>query len=274
MIAPLSLFCSMATLYLLGGLVYFGYLATERGPLLTLGKGIWAAGFLCHSLFLGFSIFREGRFPTAGIFEAATFFAWAVVLASYLSTFRYRIQVMGAFTLPLVFFLILVASVNVHERVFWNSSFSPFYFGLHTIFLFLSYAAFALAFITGLMYLVLERQIKQKTTGRFYRRLPSLEMLEEVNDRFLGLGIFLYSLGIVFGLLWSRSTVGFLMRRDPKVILSFFTWMLYVSLFTGRHFAGLRGRRVMILSVLLFGWVVASFIGVHHPVTLSMALLP
>ncbi|MBI4436191.1 MAG: cytochrome c biogenesis protein CcsA [Candidatus Omnitrophica bacterium] len=274
MTAPLSLFCSMATLYLLGGVVYLLYLATEKSPLLTLGKGIWVIGFICHSLFLGFFLFKEGRLPTAGIFEATTFFAWAVVWASYLSTFRYRIQVLGAFVLPLVFFLILVASLNVHQKVFWNGSFSTFYFGLHTALLFVSYAAFALTFITGFMYLVLERQIKQKTTGRFYRGLPSLDVLEEANGRFLTLGVFLYSLGILFGLLWTRATVGFSIGYDPKVIVSFLTWALYVSLLMSRWFAWVRGRKVMLFSILLFGWVILTFIGVQHPVYLSMASLP
>ena len=263
--APLGLFCSMASLYLIGTVAYFGYLATERGPFLTLGKGFWITGFLLHSLFLTLSIFKGGRLPMGNPFEGASFFAWAIVLASYLSAFRYRIRVLGAFVLPIVFFLILVASFHVHEKFFWAGSSSHVYFGLHTALLFLGYAAFALAFITGFMYLALERQIKGKRIGRFYRWLPSLELLEDANGRFVALGAVLYTLGILFGLFWSREALGYFVGKDPKVILAFLTLALYGSLFWGRRFGWLPQKKRMVLSVLYFFWILVTFVGVQHP---------
>jgi len=267
---PLSLFCSMATLYLVGGLSYFGYLATEKGPFLTLGKGFWITGFILHSLFLTISVFRAGNFPTGDTFEASTFFAWSVVLASYLSTFRYRIRILGAFVLPLVFFLILFASFHVHQKVFWTGSQSQLYLGLHTALLFLSYAAFALAFITGVMYLVLERQIKWKRIGRFFRRLPSLELLEEANSRFVSLGALLYSFGVLFGLFWSKTALGYFVGKDPKVILALITWALYGALFLGRRLDQIHGRKTMALSILYFFWIIVTFVGVEHPTMLRV----
>ena len=267
---PLALFCSMATLYLVGGLAYFGYLATEKGPLLTLGKGFWITGFLLHSLFLTFSIVKVGRLPTGDPFEASTFFAWTLVLASYLAALRYRIRVLGAFVLPVVFFLILVASFHVHQKFFWGGSGTTLYFGLHTVLLFLSYAAFALAFITAFMYLVLERQIKGKRIGRFYRWLPSLELLERANERFVALGALLYTLGILFGLLWSHAALGYWIGKDPKIILAFLTWFLYGFLFLGRSFGWLPRRKGMALSIIYFFWVIVTFIGVQHPTIVTM----
>lgn len=265
MTGPLSLFCSMATFYLAGALAYCGYVATERGVLLILGKGLWMSGFSLHSLFLMVSLLQRGRLPTVGVFEASLFFAWAVAVTAYLSAWYYRIRTLGAFVLPLVFFLIVLASLHVHQRIFTPASFSRMYFGLHTLFIFWGYAGFALAGVTALMYLVLERQIKQKQTGRFYRRLPSLELLEEANRRFVMLGLLLYSLGIVFGLLWSRVALGYWVGKDLKVFFAFVTWLLYGSLFWRRQLGHSYGRGVMILSVFYFFWVIGTFIGIQHP---------
>ena len=274
MIGPLTLFCGMATLYLVGGLSYVGYLATEKGPFLTLGKGFWITGFILHSLFLTVSLLKAGRLPMGDAFEASTFFAWSVVFASYLSALRYRIRILGAFVLPLVFFLILVASFHAHEKVFWEGSQPQVYFGLHTTFLFLSYAAFALAFITGVMYLVLERQIKWKKIGRFYRRLPSLELLEEANNRFVSFGAFLYSFGILFGLFWSKTALGYFVGKDPKVFLALVTWVLYGALFLGRRLDQIHGRKAMALSIVCFLWIIVSFVGVQHPTILKVLRTP
>ncbi len=264
------IFCSMATLYLAGGLAYGGYLATDRVVLLRLGKGLWVIGFLFHSLFLVLSLFQSGRLPTAGLFEAFVFFAWAVVLAAYLSAFRYRIQILGAFILPLVFFLILVASVSLKQGVWETGAFSSIYFSLHTVFLFLGYAAFSLSFVAGMMYLILERQIKQKRLGRLYRYLPSLELLESANGSFLIVGFILYTFGIGFGLLWSRDALGTFFRGDPKVLLALFAWILYGSLFLGQRIGRLYGRRVMQLSVVYFLLVIASFALVQHQNVLTV----
>ena len=264
MIEPQFIFCSMATLYLGGTLAYCGYMVTERGLLLSLGKGSWVVAFFLHSLFLTFSFIQAQRLPTFGLFEASLFFAWSIVLAAYLSTFRYRLRLLGAFVLPIVFLLILIASFKAHDRLVWIGSFSNAYFACHTVFLFLSYAAFALTFATAFMYLVLERQIKKKTIGKFYRWLPSLELLEEANTRFLGVGVIGYSLGIFFGLLWSHAALGYWVGQDPKVVLSFLTWGLYGSLFLGQMFHRVYGRKGMVLSVLFF-WIIVTFVGVQHP---------
>lgn len=260
----------MATLYLAGTLAYFGYLVSERGLLLHVGKGVWMTGFLAHSLFLGFSVFQTGRLPTAGLFEASLFFAWAVVLASYLSTLRYRLHLLGAFVLPLVFFLVVVAGLRRGERFFGFGGFSAVYFGCHTVLLFFSYAAFALAFVTALMYLILECQIKQKTIGRFYRWLPSLELLEKANRRFVALGVIGFSAGIVFGFLWARTALDHWFGPDPKIALSIVTWILSGGLFLGQHLEWIRGRRAMLFSCCFFVWVLATFLGVRHPTMFSV----
>lgn len=267
MTAPLSLFCGMASLYLVGSIAFFGYLATEKGPLLTLGKGFWVFGFFLHSLFLLISLYNGRHLPAGGPFEAALFFAWCIVLASYLALFRYRIRVLGAFVLPIVFFLILVASFHSGKAFFRIGSASRLYFGLHTTFLFLGYASFALVFVTALMYLVLEREIKAKKIGRPYRWLPPLGLLEEANGRFMGAGTILYALGILFGLFWLREIHGFFFGKDPKMILAFLTLALYGLLYWGNYSGWIDRKKGMVLSVLYFFWIIATFVSIGHPVS-------
>ena len=44
-----------------------------------------------------------------------------------------------------------------------------------------AYASFALAFVLGITYVLLFKEIKAKHLGFFYARLPSLQMLDVMN---------------------------------------------------------------------------------------------
>jgi len=260
----IGFFCSAASLYLAGSIGYLAYLFWEKGGLLRSARLLLGGAFLFHTLFLGGLTVVKGQLPMTSPFEAAGFFAWAIVAATFLSSVRYRIGILGAFSLPLVFLLVLSASALPKGALLQESFLRDGYFTLHTLFSFLGYAAFAMTSLTALMYLLLERQLKTKQVGRFFRRLPSLELLERLHGQSLGLGVFLFLVGIGFGLIWSQKVFGWILNRDLKALLAFATWGLYLALFAARSAGGLRGRRGMVASILLFGWVLILFFGIRH----------
>ena len=132
---------------------------------------------------------------------------------------------------------------------------------LHTWCSFLSYGAFLGAFVAGTLFLIQERQLKRKTMGVLFRRLPSLELLDRVNFLAIGAG---------FGLLTVGATSGFIeMARlrerwwngDPKEYLTVALWVAYFAMWVLRERALLRGRRVALLSVAGFTLVLLTFLG-------------
>ena len=56
-------------------------------------------------------------------------------------------------------------------------------FGLHVSSLLFAYASFALACVIGITYVLLFKEIKAKHLGFFYARLPSLQVLDSMNQR-------------------------------------------------------------------------------------------
>ena len=260
----IGFFCSAATLYLLGSMGYLSYLFWEKERVLRLSKILLVSAFFFHTLFLRSLILKRGRLPTDSLFEATGFFAWAIAAATFLLGLRSRLGILGAFSLPLVFLLVLMASALSRgpfiEAPFLRNS----YFVLHALFSFLGYAAFAITFLTALMYLALERQLKARRAGRFFRRLPSLSVLERLHETALACGILLLLLGLLFGFIWSQKLFGGLAGKDPKVLLAFATWLFYLLLWGVRTVGQRRGRRPMFASIALFGWVLVFFFGVRH----------
>jgi len=133
---------------------------------------------------------------------------------------------------------------------------------VHTIASLLSYVAFLIAFGAGLLFLIQERQIKRKRMGLLFHQLPSLDQLERVNVFAIGLGFALLTIGLSWGLVGSRLLRGVWWSGDPKEILSATLWLCYLILWTARLRATMRGRRVAWLSVVGFGLVLFTFLGV------------
>lgn len=128
----------------------------------------------------------------------------------------------------------------------------------------LSYAAFLVAFVSGVLFLIQERQLKRKTMGLLFHRLPSLDALDRANFLAIGIGFGLLSVGVVFGLVGAGVLLGRWWTGDPKASATIILWGLYLGLWLVRLRATLRGRRVALLSVLGFSLVVFTFLGVSR----------
>jgi len=135
---------------------------------------------------------------------------------------------------------------------------------VHTVCSLLSYAAFLVAFLSGALFLIQERQLKHKHMGALFHRLPALGTLDRINFAAIGAGFGLLSLGVLFGVLGSRRLLGSWWRWDPKELLTLLLWASYLVLWFVRLRATLRGRKIALLSILGFTLVLFTFLGVSR----------
>ena len=135
---------------------------------------------------------------------------------------------------------------------------------VHTACSLLSYVAFLVACVAGILFLVQERQLKRRTVGVLLQTLPPLETLDQVNFTAIGIGFWLLTVGVVCGLLGSKQLLGRWWTGDPKEYAALLLWGCYAGLWLIRLRATLRGRRVALLSALGFSLVLFTFLGVSH----------
>lgn len=225
-----------------------------------------AAGFAFHTASLVTDWVEDGRYPLFGMRETLSFLAWTLVVAYLLTLTRYRTVALGSFTLPLVSILTFVAMV-VRERSggatseLARSGGAPWLFPIHTTLLLFAYAAFFVVFAASVMYLVQERELRNKTFSAFFHRLPSLMTVNDIATHAVGIGFTLLTLGVLTGMLWSSERDGRLWHNDPKEIFAAITWLLYLILILYRSTASWRGRRAAWLGVLGFALVLCTFFG-------------
>jgi len=133
----------------------------------------------------------------------------------------------------------------------------------HIVSIFIGEAALALACGVGIFYLLQERAIKIKRGGFFFRRLPSLDLLDTAGYSCIVIGFVMLSAGLVTGFIYAKLIWCAFWRWDPKEIWSGVTWILYAVLLHGRITLGWRGRKAALFAVIGFLLMAFTFLGVN-----------
>ena len=124
--------------------------------------------------------------------------------------------------------------------------------------------AFILAALCSVLYLVQSGELKSKHPGTFFLKLPSLEKLDRTHFRMLTIGFVLFFFGIVSGLFWAeRKRELAELWNDPRVILSFMTFLLYGVVLGFRLSALRRGQKIAAGTILIFLLLLASLLSAH-----------
>ena len=219
-------------------------------------------GFVLHSAALLADWAIDGHYPLFFLRETLSFLAWALVAVYALILYQYRAEALGVFTVPLVSVLTLAALLTKTGPPEAPAGFSTtLLFPIHTTLVIFAYAAFFIVFLASVMYLLQERELKLKTFGAIFHRLPSLSTVNQLATTSAIVGLTLVTLGIATGMLWSSSRYGLVWHNDPKEIFAVLTWLLYFFLLVYRASASWRGRNAAWLGVLGFALVLCTFFG-------------
>ncbi len=256
-------FAIVLVMYGAATLLYLGYFMRPLGMLGRVSRLVLASGFGFHCLFTISRYLESGHTPITNPHESLSFFSLAVVGVFLAFQWRYRAVILGAFVVP-VAFLILLASASFPSAI---TPLSPLlksgWLAIHAVGAFAAYAAFAVAFCAGIMYLLQEHFLKKKILGVLFHRLPSLDTLDDINYRCLTIGFPLLTIAIISGSVWAQSVWGSYWSWDPKQTWSLITWFVYAALLHGRLTAGWRGRRAAHLAIVGFCLLLFTFLGVN-----------
>ena len=251
------------TLYLLSMVIGIIRLFKEIKATSTITIVFAVIGFIFHTANIVVRYMQGEHIPITNLHEASSFFSWCIVVLFFLIEFRYKIGLLGSFIMPIVFTLMLTSSLLPREITPLSPVLKSFWLVIHTPLAFIGYAAFAMAFGVGIMYLIQERHVKSKHLSGLFQRLPSLQVLDDINYLLISIGWPLLTLAIITGSLWAESAWGTYWRWDPKEVWSLITWIIYTLVLHLRLSVGWRGKKASILAIIGFTLVVFTFFGVN-----------
>lgn len=225
--------------------------------------GTTCLGLIAHSAALTIRIREAGRAPFTNTYETLVFFAWLLVIFSLHVELRYKIKVLGAFTMPL-------ASITLAATSLLNADIEPLMPSLksnwllwHVLTCFIAYAAFAIAFSTSALYLLYKAFARVRHSEEGHSK-GTFDFLDALTYRMITLGFPLLTLGIVTGSIWAEVCWGTYWSWDPKETWSLVTWLIYGICLHLRYTANWHGSWGALSSVIGFISVLFTYFGVNY----------
>jgi len=236
-------------------------------PLLRLlALAFGCAGLVAHTVFV---IIQP--LELASPFGSLLFLAWILAVFYLFGSVHRRSLAWGLFVLPLVLGLVLLAVLFPEPRERMSGALASFhgerFWGLvHGTLILLAAAGMCVGFLASVMYLVQVHRLRKKAAPSRGMKLLSLERLEQMNRRALGLAFPLLTAGLLVGIgLMRHGGEALGDWSSPKVLGALGLWLVFAILVYLRYGFRARGRQVALLTVVAFALLLVTLAAPVHP---------
>lgn len=232
--------------------------------------GLTALAWAVQSAYLGNLAVRTGRLPVTTVFESMLVLSWVLAgVGLYLIARAPRPVAVALFVLPLVLALVTVAGCWAPRedwvRAGWGGA-TVFWGAAHGVFYLVGAVGACVGAAAGLMFLAQAHRLKHKRPPRVGFALPSLEQSERVNRAAITVAFAFLTAGLIAGLALEVVAGHAGMPRigwaDPKVVAAVAVWVIFAVLLHARFRPEMRGRRVMLLTLVAFVSLALATVGV------------
>jgi ABC-type uncharacterized transport system permease subunit len=221
------------------------------------GRPLLILGIVVHVAAIGVLCMHTHRSPFASEYGTLAVSAWAIALVYTVLDFRIKLPALGAVALLAACLMQFWGLVHARGPVAESPLLSQRIVSLHVLATVGSLALFALAGGCAGLYILQNRLLKAHDGKGLFRRLPALATLDSLAYHSVAFGLPLLTLGLSLGILYVyRSGMPtHAWWADPKTIVSFVVWLLYIVYLAARLAAGWRGVRLQ--YILLTGLLIA-----------------
>ena len=241
---------------------YLVFFVSQNKRLRKAARAILLASGVLQTIYIFSRFLLTGHTPITTHHETVVFFAWATTWAYLSFRWRYTVRNFGTFVSVFIFLLLIISFFSSRAITPLVPALQSAWLPIHAGVSIVAYGFLSLAFCGGLMYLLLERELKSKKFGYFFSRFPSLDALDQLNRHCITAGFVFLTLGIVTGSIWARQAWGTYWQWDPKETWSLITWFIYLVLLHQRFTVGWRGRRAAFVAIIGFSSVIFTLWGV------------
>ena len=252
-------------------LLYVGSLILWFRSLLSGGRGrgpmiafvLAAAGVAVHALALARFAAEYGQLPLNGLAPSLSTVALIVGIGLVATLGLGEGRRVGIVLVPVVILLQAVAVSLGIEPSQELLDFQGAWFAFHVTLAFAGLGGLAVAFASGLLYLVQLHELNIKRMGRLFQFTPPLATLDRLGRIGLVAGFITFTLSLVLAWVW---TINFGQASDlwnAKVFWAIMSWLIFVAALGVRAGGGVKERRSALVSVVGFSFIVFSYLGLR-----------
>ena len=249
--------------YALGALAYLALLAQGWKGMAWVARGLTFGGWVLHGIGLVLLLSAQ-RWVPSGFGQVVSLLAYLLVAVFLVVDLRARATLLGAFLSPAAVAVLVPSLYMDAPGPELTAGLRQPLLPVHIAVALAGLAVFGVATAVAGVYLAAERMMKGKRFGPFFRRVPSLELLDDLNRRLVAWGFIALSLTLLTGA-WVQAQLRPEQRWGPAELAVVVAWIAFGVLLQARIFAGWRGRRVALLTMVGFGVLVVSFVTRYGP---------
>lgn len=215
-------------LYAPSALCYIGAFTLKKEMFYKWGKPLLLLAFAAHTLAILIRWQVTGHLPVMREYENVLAAAWMVTLFYVIMQLKWPWTVnMGIFIVP---FSLLMMGLGYSAKATLEPLTLPFqspWLGVHVFFAWFAYSAFALATALGVLYLLKKKQAAQGEESPFFKKIPSLGVLEDFTFGVISFGFLNQTIMLISGSIWAKSLWGKYWGWDPIETWAFICWLAY-----------------------------------------------
>jgi cytochrome c-type biogenesis protein CcsB len=243
----------------------FDYTRTERAARIATAMMVLAALLLLGGVIArGFS---AGHVPWGNMYEFSITGALAFTVTYLFALRKHDLRWLGLFvSLSALLTLGTAITLLYRDSAPLVPALKSTWLVIHVIAAIISGGVFLLANVIAGSYLYLESMEKRGGRKPWAKRLPDLEVLDQLSYRLVAFVFPLWTFSVIAGAIWAESAWGRYWGWDPKETWAFITWVAYAAYLHARVTIGWRGRRAAWLclfagSTFLFNYVYVNVWG-------------
>jgi len=222
---------------------------------------------IIHGIDLTLRTIFYQHFPTASPAEVMTVIAFAMGIIYLWIESILSVKTTGMFVIGLMTVFQIISSATIDFIPDINPILQSPLFSFHTGSAILGYSSIAISALYALLYLLLFYDIKGSRFSVFYKKLPSLEVLDTMNTKAAAAGFTFLTATILLGAIWTRIAFEQLIVFDWKILLALATWAIFGFAVASKRWMGWSGKRIAYISLTGFTTIVISMTVVNHFLT-------
>ena len=220
----------------------------------------WRESYLIHV--------DVGHIPVSNLYEVFILFALITALLYLYYEGKSKTYSMGAFVLLIIsaavaFLLWYGFERGADEIQPLVPALQSYWMKIHVPANFVGYGAFALSAMLGVAYLIKDSRMKKANPGAIIRRMPDLQVLDDVMYKSIALGFAFFTLATILGAMWAAEAWGGYWSWDPKETWALIVWLNYAAWLHLRLTKGWRGRPLAWWAIIGLFVTLFAFIGVN-----------
>ncbi len=174
-----TLFGVSTVAYIVAMIIYITYIAFRTSQIGIMATTVTVIGFVSQTFAIlfrwkefyemsGMGIIRAA--PFTNLYESLVFFVWCLILGYLVIEFKYKNRSFGAFVTPLAGIALAFIELTGMQKGIQPlvPALQSNWLLVHVVMSFIAYAAFAIAFSTGLMYLILKTEKRSEPSYIFW----------------------------------------------------------------------------------------------------------